>query len=74
MPCLEALLADQGVEHPDDLGTLLVDRAGVEIVDLDVAVGADRVRQRPGILGELRVADERDVADPLDRRRVHVGR
>ena len=40
MPPAEVLLADQGVEHADDLGALLVDRRGVEIVDLDIAVRA----------------------------------
>ena len=50
---LEGGLAEQGVQHADDFGALLVDRGGVEVADLDVAVGPHRVGQRAGVLGEL---------------------
>ena len=59
---LEGRLADQRVQHADDLGALLVHRGRVEVVDLEIAVGADRMRERPGVLGELRGAQAAHVA------------
>ena len=63
---LEALAADQRLHHAHDLGALLVDRGGVEVVDLDVAVGPHRVRHRAGVFGELRGAQHAHVLDALD--------
>ena len=65
----EALLPQESVQHADDLGALLVHRGGVEVVDLLVAVGADRVRHRPAVLRELRRAQHAHVVDALDRAR-----
>src|SRR3546814_1242899 len=42
---------------------------GVEIGDLKVRIGPDRVRERSRILGELRRAERPHVLDPLDRGR-----
>src|SRR3546814_2719410 len=44
------------------------------IADFLIAIRADRVRERPGILGELRGAQQADILDPLDRGRSHIGR
>ena len=49
----EALLPEQGVGHADHLGPLLVDRGGVEVVDLDVGLRAHRVGHGARVLGEL---------------------
>ena len=73
-PVAEALGAEQRVLHPDDLGALLVDRGGVEVVDLDVLVGPHRVRHGPGVLGELGAAQEGDRGDALHGARVEVAR
>ena len=66
------LRPDQGAQHPDDLGALLVDRRRVEVVDLDVFLRADGVRQRAGVLAELARAQCLHVADPVHRRRALV--
>src|SRR3546814_13955985 len=47
---------------------------GVEIGDLKVRIGPDRVRERSRILGELRRAERPHVLDPLDRGRPLIGR
>ncbi len=65
---LKGVLADQGVQHPDHLGALLVHRGRVEVVDLHVAFRPDRMRERARILEELRRPQTPDVGDPLDRR------
>ena len=77
----EAFGAEQGVQHADDFGALLVHRGGVEIVDGLVLIGADRVRHGAGIFGELRGAQHAHVFNALDRTRrfatgggEHVGR
>ena len=44
---LERRLADQRMQHADHLGALLVHRGRVEVVDLEIAVGADRMGERP---------------------------
>ena len=42
----ERLGPDQRPHHPDHFGALVVNRRGVEIGDLDIAVGTHRMRQR----------------------------
>ena len=69
----EPLVAEQGVHHPDDLGALVVDRDGVEVVDFHIGVGTHGVRHRPRVLRELVGAQHPHVADALDRPRRHVG-
>ena len=81
----KTLAAEQGVQHADDFCALLVHRRGVEVVDLLIAVGADRMGHRAGILGELGGAQHPHVGDALhrtgrigaglaSRARQHVGR
>src|SRR3546814_10840439 len=70
----ETLGADHRRHHADDLGALVINGRGVEIADFLIAIRADRVRERPGILGELRGAQQADILDPLDRGRSHIGR
>src|SRR3546814_4453620 len=70
----ETLGADHRRHHADDLGALVINGRGVEIADFLIAIGADRVRERPGILGELRGAQQPDVLDPFDGGRSPVGR
>ena len=72
MPARNASRADQALQHPDDLGAFLVDGRGVEVADLVIDLRPDVVRQRAGVLGELRRAQRANVADALDRRRAHV--
>ena len=69
----EAVRAEDGAHHADDFGALVVHRGGVEVGDLEIALGAYRMGERAGILGELRRTQHADVVDPLDRRRAHVG-
>jgi hypothetical protein len=68
----EVVAADQGLDHADHLGALFVHRGGVEIVDLGVGGGADRVRHRPGILGELGDAQGAHFLDARHGARVQV--
>ena len=65
----EAVAPDQGLQHADDLGALLVDGDGVEVVDRLVGVGPDRMGHRAGILGELQAAQRANVVDAPDRAR-----
>ncbi len=74
MPRRKPVRPEQGVDHADDLGALVVDRRRVEIVDPQIGVGLHRVGQRAGILGELRGAQRAYVADAAHRRAALVGR
>ena len=67
------LLADQAAQHPDDLRAFLVDRRGIEIVDLDIAIGAHRMGERPLILAELPRAQREHIVDPLHRALADIG-
>ncbi len=69
----ESLAADPGLDHPHHFGTLGIHRRGVEIVDLEILVGPDRVRERPVILGELPGAQTAHVANALHRAAALVG-
>ncbi len=42
-----------GADHPHHLGALIVDRVGVEVVDLGVGLRLDRMSGRAIIFGEL---------------------
>ncbi len=61
------LVADEKLEHPDDLGPLLVDGGGIEVVDLDVVTWPDRVRERAIVLAELARAQQQDLLDAPHR-------
>ncbi len=69
----EALRSKQRLEHANDLGAFLVDRRGVEVVDLPIGVRPHRVGEGPRILDELVRAQDAHVADPRDHARAFVG-
>ena len=69
----EIFPTQQVAQHAHHFRPLLVDGQGVEVGNLDVVIRANRVRGGAGIFRELRGAEERDVLDPLDRRRVDIG-
>ena len=69
---LKGVLADQRVQHADDLRALLVDRGRIEVVDLDVALRPHRMGKGPRVLQELGGAQAARVRDPLDRARVQI--
>ena len=69
----ESLAAEQRVDHAHDFGAFFVHRRGVEIVDLGVGRGTNRMRHRPGILGELAHAQAAHFLDARDGTRMHVG-
>ena len=68
----EGARAEDGVQHPHHFGALLVHRGGVEVADLLIAGRAHRMRERPGVLGELHGAQQIHVVHALDAARVHV--
>src|SRR5271166_3591365 len=70
----ERVRPDQPLEHPDDLGALLVDRRRVKVADLVIDLWPHIVGERSCVLGELRGPQNPHVGYPLDRGRTHVGR
>ena len=60
--------ADQQLQHPDDLGALLVYRRRVEVVDLVIGLRTDIMRERAGVLGKLSRLQRADIGDALDGR------
>ncbi len=69
----EAGLAEDRLQHPNHLGALFVDGGGVEIADLGIELGPDRVGEGTGVLRELARHQGAHVADPLHAARAHVG-
>ena len=69
-----AVIADKPLQHPDDLGALFIDGRGIEVVDLDIAVGPDGMGKGAHILAELAGAQCQHIVDALDRGRAHVRR
>ena len=69
----EQLGPEQGRQHAHQLRPLLVDGGGVEVVDLDVGIRANRVGQGAGVLGELTGAQHPHVGDALDAPGAAVG-
>ncbi len=69
----EGLGTDQGPQHPDDLGALVVDGRRVEVVDLGIGPRPHRMPQRPGILGELTRPQRAHLGDAMHRPGAHVG-
>mmetsp|Transcript_30617 Transcript_30617/g.51574 ORF Transcript_30617/g.51574 Transcript_30617/m.51574 type:complete len:337 (+) Transcript_30617:1478-2488(+) len=61
----EAGLAEKGLVQADHLRALLVDCHRVEVVHLNVRVGADRMRHGAGVLGKLCSPEADDVVDAL---------
>ena len=70
---MERLGPEQRVQHAHYLGTLLVNREGVEVRDIDKGIRAHGMRQRACIFGKLVGTQEQRVLHPLDPPRVHVG-
>ena len=68
-----AFVAHQRFEHADDLGALLIDRCGVEIVDLDIALWLHGMRERACVFHELPHAQHLHVFDALHGTRAFVG-
>ena len=58
--------AGQGLHHAHQLGTFFVNGDGVEVVDFDVAVGANRVGHGACVFGELGGAQHAHVFNALD--------
>ena len=61
----ERLLTEQGMEHPDHLRSLFVNRGGVEVIDRLIMIRLNGMRRWTGIFTELRVAQQRNILDPL---------
>ncbi len=70
----KTVAAEQRLIHPHDFRAFLVDRHRVEVVDLDVALRAHRVRHRAGVFGELHLAQHAHVFDALGGAGGFVGR
>ena len=49
----KGIVADEHLQHADDFGAFFIDRGGVEIVDFQISVRPDIMRERPGVLGKL---------------------
>ncbi len=64
---------DQGLHHAHHLGAFFVDGDGVEVVDLNVAVGPHRVRHRTGVFRKLRGAKHPHVLDAFHGPRGRLG-
>ena len=62
-----AFVAHQRLQHADDLGALFVDRCGVEIVDLDIALRLHGMRERACVFHKLAHAQHLHVFDALHR-------
>ena len=69
----ETLAAHQGLHHAHHFGAFFIHRDGVEIVDLDILVGAHRVGHGARVFGELGGAQHPHVLDALDRARRRIG-
>ncbi len=71
-PGSEFLCAEQGLQHTDHLGALVVNGGGIEIIDLHIGGRSHRMNHRPGILRKLKLSQDPHIIDPLDRRRIHI--
>ena len=52
----EALFTKQPVIHANHFSTLVIDRGGVEVIDLDVRLGSHRMSHGTGIFRKLGIA------------------
>ena len=69
----EILAPEDGGHHADDLGALVVDGGGVEIVDRQIGFRLHGMCQRSRVLAELPRAQGAHVADALHRAAALVG-
>src|SRR5690606_2242028 len=65
-PFPKALAPQQRLLHANDFRTLFIDGGGIEVGDLLIAFGPDRVRHGARVFGELGDAQCRDIVDTLD--------
>ena len=72
-PPTEGLRPQQGPHHAHHFGAFLVDRKGVEVGNLKVAVGAHRVGHGACVFGELGRPKEARVLNPLHRGGILIG-
>ena len=70
----EAFGPKQLIDHADNLCTFLINRHGVEVVDLYVRIRSYRVRHRAGVFRELGTSQSGHITDALYDGRAHVGR
>ena len=68
----EPLRPEQGMDHADHFGALVVHGQGVEIIDLDKGIRPDRMGHGPAILTKLERTDHIDVMDTFDRPGGHI--
>ena len=69
----ERRITEHKLQHTDDLGALLVDGRGVEIIDLHIAGRPHRMGHRAGVFGKLPGAQGPHLLDPLHRVAALVG-
>ncbi len=62
----------QPFEHSDHFGAFFIDCGRVKIIDLDKAVGPDRMRQWAVIFGKLVIAQTVGILDAFHRRAAHI--
>ena len=55
------------MEHSDNFCAFFVDSYGVEVIDLDVGRGANRMAHRSGVFWKLKGSQLVDIVDPFDR-------
>ncbi len=70
----EPVRAQQGVDHADQFGALVVDGRGIEIVDPQIALRPHRVGERAVVLRKLRGPQCAHLGDPAHRRAPLIGR
>ena len=70
---LEILFAQQGMQHADHFRSLFIHCQGIEVVHLNHAIRANRMRHRAGVFGKLQAAHGAYVIDAVDRTRAEVG-
>ena len=58
---------EQGMDHADHFGSLVVHGQGVEIIYLDKGIRPDRMGHGPAILTKLERADHIDIVNAFDR-------
>ena len=67
------LAAQNGLDHANQLGAFFVNSRRIEIVDLDVALRPNRMRQGSLILGKLQRLQLPNIGDALDGSATLIG-
>jgi len=68
----ERVAAEDRFDHADQLGAFFIDRRRIEVVDLHIALGPNRVRQRSLVFGELQRLQLPHIGDALNGSRAFV--